>query len=57
VDYLEFLDLDDVTDGNKVNVLPNRTGDYFSKPIIAKTGIPIGAREKLTNYLYVSQYS
>jgi hypothetical protein len=51
VDYLGFLDLDDLAGGNTVNVLPNQG---YSTTIVVGTGIPIGAQERLTTFLYVS---
>ena len=60
MDYLEFIDLD-VFDGNinTVDVLPDsieqrNNANYLSAPIGVRAGIPIGARDQLTNFIFVS---
>ena len=60
MDYLEFIDLNEF-DGNMniVDVLPDsieqhNNANYLSAPIGVRAGIPIGARDQLTNFIFVS---
>ena len=58
VDYIPFLDLE-VEDGVECQVvMPDRmgrvNGDYYSEPIYANTGIPIGGEGEQATELYVS---
>ena len=56
-DYIQFLDLEENDGVLLESVAPDELGtnssDYYSRPIFVNTGIPIGAREELTNTLYV----